>query len=199
MTFTPNIPFANNNPSTDQPLMEGNYNAINNWVVIDHIGFNNVGHSGKHLQVQFDTNPNYIAPPAAPTGNNSILYTQAGVASGNAQLLFQNSIITTLISCVRAFGNFVGVGATGPVTATNSFNVASIAAVVTVPTAIYTITLNPNTTSTDKATVLFFVSPFTTIVPNTLTYSLVSNVLTVTFGPGGFSNASLINFIVLQY
>ncbi len=94
-----NIPFSTHNPSNDQPLMEENFNTINSWVAIDHVGFNNAA-GGQHEQVTF----NDVTTQVAPTNPTSILYT-ANDAFGNAQLNFLNA--QNLANVVGAAGSIL--------------------------------------------------------------------------------------------
>ncbi len=139
MTFTYNdgVPAANNNPSNDQPIMLQNAQAIGGILSVDHIGFNqNFG--GKHLQVNF---PSQTYPTiSAPSGNASIAFPKAGTASTTAQLMFQNSLITTQLSAIRAWAFCSGAGA---IIASQSVNVATVARTAGFPEGGYTITLTP--------------------------------------------------------
>lgn len=91
ISYNTNIPFATNNPSNDQPLMEQNTNAINTWTGIDHVGFNVGGgfNSGQHLQVTFNSDN----VPSLPTGNDpsgnkiGVLFTNT-VGAGTVNQLF---------------------------------------------------------------------------------------------------------------
>lgn len=63
----PNIPFATNNPSVDQPNMQTDTNSFINWTDVDHNGYN-VQQGGYHTVVHCVDNvvdpPN--VPPAGP-------------------------------------------------------------------------------------------------------------------------------------
>lgn len=48
MSYTLNIPGANNNPSQDQPLMRDNTNAIDSLINVDHVKFNQGVSTGWH-------------------------------------------------------------------------------------------------------------------------------------------------------
>jgi hypothetical protein len=71
------IPASGDNPSTDQPNMQVNNDAIAQYVAIDHVAFNTNG-SGQHEQVTF--NANNI--PSIPT-NPPVLFTNNQDGSGN--------------------------------------------------------------------------------------------------------------------
>jgi len=46
VTYTTNIPFSSNNPSSDQPIMEQNTNSINSVMSVDHSAFNTSDSTG---------------------------------------------------------------------------------------------------------------------------------------------------------
>jgi hypothetical protein len=75
--YNPNIPFATNNPSVDQPNMETNTNSITNLIQIDHEGFN-VNQGGYHTVVHCIDNIVDPAPvpPAGPLLGSGELYTK---------------------------------------------------------------------------------------------------------------------------
>lgn len=50
INYTNNIPFASNNPSTDQPDMLINTNSIDTLINVDHVSFN-LNNGGTHRQV----------------------------------------------------------------------------------------------------------------------------------------------------
>lgn len=188
MTFTSGIPASGNNPSQDQPLMLGNFTAINNWTVVDHVGFN-TSNSGTHDQVTF-TSENTPASPTDPvsiafTAQASTLTTSNPTGSGStvAQEFYrnQNGIFPT--SCIKAFGSFVP-----SVTPTilMSFNVTSI--VFNSPT--FDITLVSNSTKGNNAVVLTSVNG-----ASSLPYTFVEGLLRIQMtGPV----SSIINFCVIQ-
>ena len=146
ITYTVNIPFASNNPSTDQPNMEQNTNAINSWVQIDHVGFN-ASNGGEHKQVTFPAE----TTQGTPSGTSSTLYTAAGVADNtHPTLQYVNANLTFPVSLVRAYGCFVG--STGAIDASQSIGVASI---VRNSAGSYTVTLNANVVSNTTYGVFF--------------------------------------------
>lgn len=53
--FFPQIPATNNNPSTDQPSMQTNFQSINDWSAVDHVGYE-TDDGGTHKQVSFSSN-----------------------------------------------------------------------------------------------------------------------------------------------
>jgi hypothetical protein len=68
MSYTTNIPAANDNPSVSQGEIQANFNEINTWVNVNHTGFG--GNEGKHNIVEMTMQTN--AP--ATLINESALY-----------------------------------------------------------------------------------------------------------------------------
>lgn len=138
MSFNYNtgIPAAQNNPSNDQPNMLTNTDSINNWVQVDHIGFNDAVNSGKHKEVTLNGNH----PPGTPSVGDSVVYTNPGTADATKpQLFWKTSTATTnfLLSGMRAwaFCNAAGV------INSQKFNVTSVVvaagvATVTLPAGV---------------------------------------------------------------
>jgi len=137
MTFTFNIPAANNNPSNDQPLMEGNFTAISNLINVDHIGFNTAT-SGLHQQIHL---PNFTAPTVinGTLTQGSLIYPAAGVADvTRAQLYYKNDYnVAFPLSAIKAFGRFDNVG-----TAVNAINLSAVGGA-----GVFTLTMPVNTVS----------------------------------------------------
>lgn len=128
MTFTFNtgVPAAANDPSVDQPDMLSNNVSTNSILAVDHISFNTAG-GGQHLQMHMNATPTYIAVPAVPVGNDSVIYTNAGIASSAAQLFLRNSNVILPLSIIRAWATFAGPGALGVIALpAQSRNVVSI-------------------------------------------------------------------------
>jgi hypothetical protein len=187
-TFNDTIPAAANNPSNDQPIMLAN-NVSNQGIWdVDHIGFNALN-GGSHQFMTMFADPNYIIP-AASTANGSVIYTNAGTASTNAQCFFQNSIATVPMSSIRAFGSFVATAVgVNPILLTE-YNIAS----ATHPGS-YLITLTANAVSGNGVMILVV----GTVVPGSLagvqSYSFTNPVLTIAAnGTSGY----IINFLVVQ-
>ncbi|MEO8253187.1 MAG: hypothetical protein ABI554_02285 [Flavobacterium sp.] len=102
-TFDSTIPFAQNNPSVDQPKMLANNVSTAGIFTQDHIGFN-ANNGGTHLQNSY-TN---FSPGTLITGSSanepSVTYPAAGVADNTrAQYYFKNSNNTYPMSCMRAW------------------------------------------------------------------------------------------------
>lgn len=74
ITYNLDIPFEDNNPSDDQPDMKTNTNAVDEWVAVDHIGFNdNYNLGGIHNVARFpDQSQVGTVPPSLPTGLGGI-------------------------------------------------------------------------------------------------------------------------------
>jgi hypothetical protein len=150
--FNNAIPAAPNNPSVDQPDMLTNNISTDAILAINHISFN-AAKGGTHLLVNFTADPNFITPPVAPLLNDSILYTQAGVASTSAALFFQNAQTTLVISSVKAWA--LCNGAAGGIVAGQSMNVASV---VRNSTGRYTVTLMTNAVNSTNIAILITTS-----------------------------------------
>ena len=202
--FDADIPDANNDPSADQPGMKINNNSTEQILSVDHVSFNS-DNGGTHLQVNFCTNniPPTPGSPGTPPLLQSIAFTQPGVAEpGQSEFIFQNSNAVNMLSAVKAFGNFTLIGAVGPVTANNSFNVASIAKTQANP-AIYTVTLTAGSVHSDQPCFVFSGVPTGVVTAGTyspiiytydkpsLTFTIYG--LTAVGGFGGF-----FNFVVLE-
>lgn len=176
LTYTSGRPAGNISPAAQRSDLQTNND--NNALIwdIDHYGFNN-NNGGTH---QFVRMPNNVALPGM-TGLASGIDTTPGSANAAAsQAIFKNSDASFPISAIRAFGLFQS-GAL-----LNSYNIASITG-----TNPYVLTLNANATTTNNAIVIINLSP-----TQTVSYTFVSNVLTITLQP--FSTA-LVNFIVMQF
>lgn len=93
ISYTRDIPFATNNPSTDQPDMQTNNNHIDDILKIDHVSFNTVGtQNGYHTVIHQAAQ---VADPAAIAG---IGQTYVKTVSGDQELFFEsgNGIVTQL-------------------------------------------------------------------------------------------------------
>lgn len=137
-TYTVNLPVSTNSPSVDQPNMTiNNQSAAGIWD-IDHIGFNN-SQGGWHQQVTFNDNN----VPATPTDPQSILYTDQGTSSTDAQLHWVNANMTLPVSPVKSAGWYTVSG--GVVTSVQSFNVVSV---VRASSGVFNVTLESGAVST---------------------------------------------------
>lgn len=186
ITYNLNIPASGNNPSNDQPNMETNTNAINQWTGVDHVEFNVSGDavSGTHLQVTFNSNntPSGISP------NQAVLFTKAGLAnSGSSDAYLLNAAGTFPSNLIRAAGIFTSSGA-GSQVMTQFFNCSST---VTSSGGIYAITLTSGVV-TGNNVLVFTSKASTTGVPPAWSFS--NPTLSIT---GGASSQSVC-FIVLQ-
>jgi hypothetical protein len=85
-TYYTDIPFATNNPSNDQPLMQQNTDAINNLIGEDHFSFNN-NNGGLHQKTRL---VNQSGLPSGIASGMGTVYTKtvATSASTNESSLF---------------------------------------------------------------------------------------------------------------
>ena len=85
--FYPAIPASNNSPTQDQPNMQQNNATLNQWVAVDHVGFNtSSATSGMHKQV---TIPTPLGADPTLTGTYGEFYTKE--VSGTVLPFFANS------------------------------------------------------------------------------------------------------------
>lgn len=177
--YNPAIPSTTSDPGDDQPIIQTNFASTSDLIGIDHVTFNNSA-GGEHLKITFNGNN---VPGGTPADPVSAVATQAGIATTSPNVVQKNSKGIFPLSCIRAFGSIqTGASPTFP----NSFNVQS----VTFGGGIYTITLAPNATTGDNATVLI-----TGRGVNGTFQNFTANVITV-IAPVTAGN--LINFTVLQ-
>jgi hypothetical protein len=73
ISYNLNIPAANNNPSTDQPLMQTNTNAINTLLNIDHFGFK-IPNGGWHQQSTYVDSTLALGTPITITTGQAAIY-----------------------------------------------------------------------------------------------------------------------------
>lgn len=136
--FDPSQPAANTPPSVSRGTMQSNFNSIFNLISVDHVGFGN-NSGGTHEQVTFNANN---VPGSSPTGNVSILFTQAGVAASSPQLKYINTLGTFHVNAQKAWGYVVVGSISGnPYVPPQSVNVANVQ-VVDVKTIAVTLTAN---------------------------------------------------------
>ena len=85
MPFNNNIPLANDKLSTSQADINGNFQAVNTYVNVDHTAFN-IADQGKHKQISFIQQA--ADPATGPT--EAALYTKDSVAvPGTAGLFYR--------------------------------------------------------------------------------------------------------------
>jgi hypothetical protein len=91
LNYNTGIPAANNNPSSDQPLMQTNFNSINTWMGVDHLPFSSTNY-GKHQQVQIINQA--TIPPNLLSGAETIY---SKVIGGSGELFFTRGATGTEI------------------------------------------------------------------------------------------------------
>lgn len=177
--FNSAIPQANDNPSVSQGQLLTNNGSINSILAVDHVSFNDAA-GGKHQQVTLNTKNT----PGAQTDPASTVYSGNGSASTVAELYFKNQQGAFLLSCIKAFGVFVG--SNSPVTTlTNSYNVASISG----SAGSYTITMTSGVIVGDNVVVFVTNSSAATVI----TWSFSGGVLTI-----AGANNNRVSFAILQ-
>ena len=87
-TYFSGIPVPTNSPSQDVSNMQQNTTTIGNWVVTDHVGFNNV-QGGQHKQITFSANE---TAPGLPNGSVSALF--PNLQGGQSWPFWQNGLGT---------------------------------------------------------------------------------------------------------
>jgi len=190
MSFTYNlgIPATNNNPTTDQPNMKINNDAIASIIAVDHVGFN-ASNGGKHNQVTFPAEN----VPGSPPASGGVLYTGPGVADATHPVMnFQNANLVFPVSLIRAYAVFTA--ATGTISATQKINVASV---TRFSAGVYDIVLNANvTTNTDYSVFVTGTGQAAVSVTFAVTISGATT-FRITYGTG-LSEPTTISFIVTQ-
>jgi hypothetical protein len=201
LNYNLNIPYMNNNPSNDQPLMEQNFNSINTIIAQDHQTFSSPNY-GLHNQCTF---PNQNVPGSLPTDPEAIAYPGPGVVnSSHTQYFWANSQAKFPLSAIRAFANFTTLAAAaGPardVTTNLSWNVTGPITQLNNGLGTgqqFAITLTTNAVNTGAILVFVCSDKSTSLTTSTFpAYSYAAPVLTVntTTGPAG----TLVNVLVLQ-
>lgn len=118
-TYTPGTPVPTNPPASDVTNMQNNSTAINEWVQVDHVGFN-LAAEGQHNQVTFQKNQ---SKPSLANAAVADIWTNLGTAdSAHSQLFFQNTAANFLLSTVKAWAYCSGT----TINSSQSFNVKSI-------------------------------------------------------------------------
>lgn len=87
MTYNPNIPQPNDDPTASQADLLGNFGKLNTDWAVNHIPLTSGGNNGFHKMVQF---PNVLGSDPAVTGLQSALYPKIGPDS-NPALFFKNA------------------------------------------------------------------------------------------------------------
>lgn len=165
--YTNNIPVPTNPPAADVVNMQNNTIAVNDWVQVDHVGFNDAK-SGYHNQVTFASNE-----PAPTLVNNAVAneFANVGIAdSVNSQLFFQNKVVVTQLSAVRAWAS---VNANGTIKAKYPAGLT----VVNTTGGSYTVTLPADylgSTSTTNYAVIASCNLSSGPIPAFASYSLTS-------------------------
>ena len=85
MSYHPNIPQANDDPSVSQGDMLDNFTKLNSDFSVNHVPFTAGGNKGFHTLVQF---PTVQATDPAVAGTSSVLYPKAGPT--DTELFFRN-------------------------------------------------------------------------------------------------------------
>lgn len=125
LTYYPNNPTVNQNPSNSQPQILQNFASIGastmSWTTQDHFGFG-TGTDGQHKFVSLPANPS-LSDPGTISGLGSAIYPAAGSAdTSSAQLFYRNKNLNFLLSSIRAFG----VSSGNSSTLYNGYNVSSV-------------------------------------------------------------------------
>jgi hypothetical protein len=115
MSYTVNVPLANETLAQTNFPIRTNFNLINTQFSVNHVALTAGLNNGKHTKIEFDTNH----AAGAPVGTQSEMYTTGAVP----ELYFRNSLNETLLSGIKAWCTFTCanpavLGATG-------FNIAS--------------------------------------------------------------------------
>lgn len=192
-SFNNAIPAANNAPANDQPLMLQNNQSTASLVAVDHVGFNTAG-GGQHLQITY----NGLHPPGvAPTGLNSIGYTNIGIAKpASAQLFWQNQDSIFHQSAIRAWGKITEAGT---IDSSQSFNIASVTRPVL---GLYTITLTAGATESAAYSVIttsaINAGNFASIESYAITSATIFNVFISTPENTAIGRNAPFSFLVLQ-
>lgn len=186
-TYNRDIPFADNDPSDDQPLMQTNTNSTDDIIDVDHYSFETSNLDGWHRQCTFPAQ-NVAAAQVDPA---STLYTNADAssASTNSNLWYRNADGIFPTSMVRACGAFTTQASAGAVSLNNGYNVVSITKGAT---AEYTIKLTAGCVTGDNVIVVTGESNDN----NEVTYSFSNPNLVLTLNSN--SAGSNISFVVLQ-
>jgi hypothetical protein len=136
MSYNANIPQATNIISSSQGQLLTNFSQLNTIFDVDHVTFDATSNNGQHQQITFNQNN---VPGSAPVDPNSVIYTQAGTASSNAQVMWQNASSPFQLCPIKAWGTFAG--PSPAVVPAQSFNISSI---VRFNAGRWVVTISPN-------------------------------------------------------
>lgn len=118
-TYTTNIPASGNNPSSDQPKMQTNFNSINSIIGVDHNSFSSAT-AGYHNVIHFSnqgSNPGSIAGVGqlytkTVSSDQQLFYESGGGTvtqlTANATATANGSLITQGMTI--KWGTFTGLG-----------------------------------------------------------------------------------------
>lgn len=85
MSYHPNIPQANDDPSVSQGQLLDNFSKLNSDFAVNHVPFTSGANRGFHTQVQF---PTVLSTDPAVSGQQSVVYPKA--APVDPELFFRN-------------------------------------------------------------------------------------------------------------
>lgn len=86
MTFNPNIPQANDDPTASQSDLLGNFGKLNTDWAVNHIPLTSGGNNGFHKFIQF---PTVLSVDPTVTGQQSAVYPKS--SGGSPALFFKNA------------------------------------------------------------------------------------------------------------
>lgn len=162
LDYNTNVPNGPNDPQDDQPEMLTNTQSINTWTNVDHVGYN-VINAGIHKQVRMR---NQGAPGLGD--GQGVLY--AGLINGNSWPIWQNSVgsfpLMSFPPQVAANGYTILAGGIvlewGSITGANIANGQAVAFPLTFPTSVFSITIGPQSNSTNDKTISITTGSVTT-------------------------------------
>lgn len=185
-TYIRDIPFASHNPSTDQPNMQTNTNSIDNLLQVDHVSFNDVTNSGKHIHVTFPTsqadptllnNQSQIYPKSFGSTTTYLETYSSASTSGGSQ-------INGYLPFVKAMCRFTGSAGPYPATLTNPIPdtlFINIASIVQTSGVSVTITF---TTPLPYNTYYVFAEAYSSAGISIVNYTKNTTTLVLTLNPG---------------
>lgn len=100
MTYDPNVPTANQRPSVSQPIIQNNFQQLNNIFDEDHINYTAAADNGEHRKISL--NDPLAADPNLPDPKAS-LYTKT--VSGDTELFFEKYDNTASANLVQQLTN----------------------------------------------------------------------------------------------